>query len=160
MARLYIVLIGDGQFVAIIRGVVLYQRINHGAFGGEIWDHVGRADNELSVKDVVVGIVAMVHHEGEIDHESCRVALAVGAGVRFIGWHTVVGQKLCFALTVDDDTSAGAFHVRSDIDPSAYRIQCLILHRVRRNRNRVGQNRPVGVFGVFLASVQQRQERY
>ena len=105
------VLIGDGQFAAVIRGVVLYQRENHGAFGGEIGNHVGRANNDLPVQDVVVGVVAAVHHKGEIDYESCRVALAVSAGIGFVGRYAVVSQKLCLALAVDDDASAGAFHI-------------------------------------------------
>ena len=86
-----IILIVDGQFAAVIRGVVLYQRINHGAFGGEIGNHVRRADDELPVEDVVVGIVALVYHKGEVDHQTRRVAMAVGAGIGFVGWHTVKG---------------------------------------------------------------------
>ena len=130
------VLIGDGQFVAIIGGVVLYQRIDHGAVGGEIGNHVGLADDDLSVEDVVVGVVAAVHHKGEVDHHSRCMALAVGAGIGCIGWHPVKGKELRVALPINDDASAGAFHVRSDVDPSAYCIQIVILHRVRVNRNR------------------------
>ena len=154
------VLIGDGQFVAIIRRVVLYQRIDHGAVGGEIGNHVGLADDDLSVEDVVVGVVAAVHHKGEVDHHSRCMALAVGAGIGCIGWHPVKGKELRVALPINDDASAGAFHVRSDVDPSAYRIQIMILHRVRVNRNREGENGPVGILGVFLAPVHQGQERY
>ena len=154
------VLIGDGQFVAIIGGVVLYQRIDHGAVGGEIGNHVGLCYNELSVQDVIVGVIATVDDKRRIHHKSGGVALAVGAGIGFIGWHPVKGKELRVALPINDDASAGAFHVGSNVDPSAHRIQIMILHRVRVNRNRGGENGPVGILGVFLAPMHQGQERY
>ena len=138
----------------------MYQRINHGAVGGKIGNHVGLADDDLPVEDVVVGVVAAVHHKGEVHHKSRRVALTVGAGIGLVGRYAVVSQKLVVAHAVDDDASAGAFHIGGDVDPSAYEVQVLILHGVRVNRNRVGQERPVGVLRVFLASMQQGQECY
>ena len=155
-----IVLIRDGQFATVIIGVVLYQRINHSAVGGEIGNHVGHADNDLTVEDVVIGIVALVHHKGEVDHESCRVAMTVGAGVGFVGRHAVKGQKLGVAHAVNDDTSAGAFHIGGDVNPPTDRIQGLILHRVWINRNRIGENGPIGILRALPAPMQEGQERY
>ncbi len=155
-----IVLIGDGQFAAIIIGVVLNQRINHGAVGGEIGNHVGLSDDDLAVQDVVIGVVATVDDKGEVHHKSRRVALAVGAGIWFVGRYAVVGQKLVVAYAIDDNASAGAFHIGGDVNPSTYEVQILILHGVRINRNRVGQERPIGVLRVFLAPMQQGQECY
>ncbi len=157
-----IVLIGDGQFAAIIIGVVLNQRINHGAVGGEIGNHVGLSDDDLAVQDVVIGVVATVDDKGEVHHKSRRVALAVGAGIGFIGRHTVVGQKLVVVIAEDDDASAAAFNFTIDINPikNVVQIMVLICTWINKmsiayiNRNRVGQERPVGVLRVFLAPMQ------
>lgn len=103
--------IGNDQFATIESGVILNQRINHGAIGGEIGNHVGLADDDLSVQDVVVGIVAMVNHVWEFDHKARGVALAVGAGVGLVRRQAVVGEEFVLALAVDDDASARAFHL-------------------------------------------------
>ena len=87
--------------------------------GLENGDHVGFGDDDLPIQNVVVGIVATVHHEGKVDHESRGVALAVGASVGVVGGQTVVCQKLSLALAVDDDATACAFHLRSEVDPAA-----------------------------------------
>ena len=105
------ILVGNDQLVPIESGVILNQRINHRAVGGKIGNHVWFTDNELAVQDVVVGVVASVDNEWEVYHKTGGVALTVGAGIRFVGRHAVVGQKLRVALPVYDDTSASAFHV-------------------------------------------------
>ena len=103
--------VGNDQFITIERGVVLYQRINHSAIGGEIGNHVRFADDDLSVQDVVVGVVAAVDDKREIHHKSGGVALAVGAGIGLVGWYAIIGQKLSVTLSVNDNASAGAFHL-------------------------------------------------
>ena len=101
--------------------MVLDERKDGSTIGGEIRNHIGLADDELSVQYVVIGIVAVVDDEGEIHHHSCGVALAVGAGVRLIGRHTVVDKKLVVVVTVHDETSACAFDGGGDIFPSAHK---------------------------------------
>lgn len=115
--------------------MVLYQRVNRRAVGGEVGNLIGFGNDELSVEDVVIGVVAKVDDEGEIHHEAGGVALIVGAGVGLVGRNAVIGQKLCVALTVDDDAPAGAFHVGSDVAPSAHEVQVIVLHGVWINRD-------------------------
>jgi len=138
--------------------VVLYQRIHHGAIGGETWNHVGLADDELSIQNVIIGIVAAVEDKGKFYNHSRGVSLTVGAGVRLVGRHSVVGQKLSVALSVDDDAPAGAFHIGGDIEPAADEVQFLILQRVRINRDGSWQDGPVGVLGRFLAARKEGEE--
>ena len=91
--------------------MVLDERIHHRALGGEVGNHVKLfVDNDLSVQDVVIGVVAVVDHVWEFDHEACRVALAVSAGIGFIGWQAVVSEEFVLALAVDDDASARTLH--------------------------------------------------
>ena len=140
--------------------MVLYERVNHCAVGGKTGYFVGFGNDDLSVKDVVIGIVAMVDNEREIDHKTAGGAMAVGAGIGLVGRNAVVGQKLRVALTVDDDAPTGALHVGSDIEPPAHEVQVVILHGVWINRDRGGENRPVGVFRVVFAPMNERQECY
>ena len=140
--------------------MVLYQWIHGRAIGGEAGNHVGLADDNLSIQDVVVGIVAAVDDKGEIYNHSCGGAMAVGAGVGFVGRHAVVGHKLRVAHAVDDDATAGAFHVGGYVKPTAYEVQFLILEGVGVNRNGCWKDRPVGVLGVFLAARDEGQEPY
>ena len=91
--------------------MVLYEWINRCAVGGEIGNLVGFSDDDLSVEDVVVGVVATVDDEGEVDHKAGRLALVVGTGVGFVRRYAVIGQKLRVALTIDNDATAGAFHI-------------------------------------------------
>ena len=96
--------------MSVVLRVVLDERVNHLLIGFENGNHVG-ADDDLTIQNVVVGIVAAIHHEGKVDHKACGVALAVGAGVRCVGWQAVVSEKLVLALAVDDDATACAFHL-------------------------------------------------
>ena len=102
----------------------------------------------------------MVDHKGEVDHEACRVALAVGAGVRLVGWQAVVCEEFVLALAVDDDATACALHLRGEVNPATNIVKCLILKRVRINRERKWRGRSVGVLGVFLAALQACRECY
>lgn len=140
--------------------MVLYERVNRSAVGGKAGYFVGFGNDDLSVKDVVIGIVAAVDDEREIDHKTAGGAMAVGAGIGLVGRNAVVGQKLRVALTVDDDAPAGALHVGSDIEPPTHEVQVVVLHGVRINRDRGGENRPVGVFRVVFAPMNERQECY
>lgn len=138
----------------------MYERVNRCAVGGKTGYFVGLGNDDLSVKDVVIGIVAAVDDEREVYHKTAGGAMAVGAGIGLVGRNAVVGQKLRVALAVDDDTSAGAFHIGSDIEPPAHEVQVVVLHGVRINRDRGGENRPVGVFRVVFAPMNERQECY
>lgn len=140
--------------------MVLYERVNRCAVGGKTGYFVGLGNDDLSVKDVVIGIVAAVDDEREVYHKTAGGAMAVGAGIGLVGRNAVVGQKLRVALAVDDDTSAGAFHIGSDIEPPAHEVQVVVLHGVWINRDRGGENRPVGVFRVVFAPMNERQECY
>ena len=140
--------------------MVLDERIDWNAVGGEIGNHVGIAYDDLSVQDAVIGVVAAVDDKGEIHHHARGVAVAVGAGVGIVGRHTVVGGKSVLDVVgigpaKHDDASAGAFHFGGDVFPAANGVQVLILHLVRVNRDGVGQNRPIGVLRVLLAAVQE-----
>ena len=126
-----LVSIVNGEFVPVVLRVVLDEWIHDCAFSREVGNHVKRfVDNDLSVQDVVVGIVAAVNHIGEVDHEACRVALAVGAGVRLVGGEAVVGEEFILTLAVNDDTSASALHFRRDVNPTTNEVNLLILKRV------------------------------
>ena len=105
--------------------VILNERVNHLLIGLENGNHV-RADDDLTIQNVVVGIVAAVHHEGKVDHEASGVALAIGAGIRVVWGQTVIGQKLRLALSIDDDTAACAFNVGSEINPFADEIKIVV----------------------------------
>ena len=140
--------------------MVLYERVNRSAVGGKTGYFVRFGNDDLSVKDVVIGIVAAVDNEREVYHKTGSIAMAVGAGIGLVGRNAVVGQKLRVALTVDDDAPTGALHVGSDIEPPAHKVQVVILHGVRINRDRGWENRPVGVFRVVFAPMNERQECY
>ena len=140
--------------------MVLYQWIHRRAVGGETGNHVGFADDELSVQDIVISVVAAVNDKGEIHHHSGGVAMAVGAGVGLVGRYAVVGQKLCFALSVDDDASAGAFHICGDVNPATDEVNLIVLHGVGVDRDGRWQDRPVGVLREFPATREKGQKSY
>ncbi len=151
-------LIIDGELLPVVLRVVLDERINHVGIGLENGNHVGFGDDDLPVQDVVVGVVAAVDDKGEVDHEARGIALAVGAGIGKVGRQAVVGEEFVLALAVNDDASARAFHLRGKVDPTADSVQLVILHRVGINREAKRRGRPIGVFGIFLTAVQQRQD--
>ena len=109
--------------------------------------------DDLSVEDVVIGVVAAVDDEGEVDDKSSGIAVTVGAGIGLVGWHTVVCQEFGIALTVDNQASAVALHVGGDVEPSANEIEALILGVVQIQRYGIRQDRPVGVLGIVSAPV-------
>ena len=154
------ILVGNDQSVSVESGAVLNQGINHRASGGEIGNLFWLLDDELPVKDIVIGIIATVDDKWKINHKSGGVALAVGAGIGFVGGHAVIGQKLRFTLPIDDDASAGTFHVRSNVEPVANKVQIIILRGIRIYRYWCKQYRPIRVLRVFLASMQKGQEHY
>ena len=155
------ILVGNDQFVSVESGAVLNQGIDHRAIGGKVWDHVGLSNNELPVKDIVIGIIAMIDNKHTfLNHKSCSVALAVCASIRKVGWNTVISQKLRFALPIDDDASTGTFHIGSDVEPVANKVQIIILISVRIYRYWCKQYRPIRVLRIFLASMQKGQEHY
>ena len=95
--------------------MVLDEREHRGAVGREIRNHVGRGNKDLSVQDVVISIVAFVDNPSAVHHQTRGVALAVGAGVGFVGWHTVIGNEFIgigFRGVKNDDAPTGAFHGR------------------------------------------------
>ena len=107
----------------------------------------------------------MVDDKGEVNHEACRVALAVGAGIRLVRGQTVVGNESIFHVfgigpAENNNASAGTFYIGSDVFPSSNGIQILVLYLVEIDRDRIRQKWPVGVFGILLASMQAGQNRY
>ena len=144
----------------IILGVVLDERIHGYTLCGEVGNHVWLGNDDLSVQDVVVSVVASVNHKGEVDHKARRVALAIGAGVRLVGRQAVVSEKLVVVLAVNDDTSACAFHLGGEVNPTADEVNLLILNRVGINRERKRHGWPVGVLRILLAAVQSCQKCY
>lgn len=140
--------------------MVLNEGINCRAISGETGYLVGFGNDDLSVEDVVIGVVAMVDNEWEVNHKAGGAAMAVGAGVGLVGRNAVISQKLRLALTVDNDAAAGAFHIGSDVEPTAHEVQVVILHGVRIDRDGRGQYRAVGVLGVVLAAVHEGQESH
>ena len=141
--------------VAVERRVVLDQGIDGGAVDREVGHHVEVfADDDLSVEDVVVGVVAMVDHVGELDHQACGVALAVSAGVGVVGRDAVVGQKLVVVQSVDDDAAAGALDIGCQVEPSTDEVQLLILQRVGINGDVGWQDGPDWVLGEGMASME------
>lgn len=162
------ILVGNDQLVPIESGVILNQRINHRAVGGKIGNHVWFADDELSVHDVVVGVVTAVDNEWVVHHKTGGVALSVGAGVGFVGWHTVEGEKLVVGIAEDDDATACAFNVCCDVNPVEKVAQGMIIPgrwvvimcRVWVYRDGIRQDRPIRVFGILLATVKEGQEYY
>ena len=134
--------------------MILNQWIHHHAIGGETWHHVEIVvDEKLPVQDVVIGVVAVVNHVREVDHKPRGDAMVVGASIGVVGRQAVEGQKFVLALTIDNDASASAFHVGRDVHPAADEVQVVILHRVRVNRDGVGQHGPVGVLWVLCAAL-------
>ena len=141
--------------------MVLDQRIDRGAVSGEVGHHVEIfADDDLPVEDVVVGVVAMVDHIGELDHQSCGVALAVGAGVGVVGWDAVVGQEFVVVEPVYDDAAAGALDIGCQVEPSADEIQLLVLQCVGINGDVGRQDGSHGVLGEGMATVEKGEERH
>ena len=140
--------------------MVLYQRIHRSAIRGEVGNHVGLADDDLSIQDVIVGIVASVDDKGEVHDHSCGIPMAVGAGIRLVGRYAVVGQKLSVAHAVDDDAPAGAFHVGRNVDPAADEVQLLVLQGVGVNRDGRWQDGSVGVLGYGRATMEEGQKPY
>lgn len=154
-------LIGNNQFAAVIHGVVLHQREDDGAVGGEVGHHVKLlADDDLSVEDVVVGIIAMVDYIREFNHKASGVALAVSTGIGVVGRDAVVGQKLVVAQFIDDDASAGALDIGRQVEPSADEVQFLILQRVGVDGDGGREDWPDRVLWKGMASVEKGQERH
>lgn len=152
-------LIGDDQFAAVVHGMVLDQGKDGGAVDGEIGHHIEVfADDDLSVEDIVVGIIAMVDYIRELDHQTRGVALAVGASVGVVGREAVVGQKLIVAQFVDDDAAAGAFNVGCQVEPAADEVQFLVLQGVGIDGDVGRQDRPIGVLGEGMASLEEEKE--
>ena len=120
----------------VILGVVLDERIHGNAVGGEVGHHIRLSHDDLSVQYVVVGVVAMVHYKREVHHKACCVALSICTGVRLIWGKTVVGEEFVLTLAIDDDSSAGAFHLRGEVNPSADEVNLLILNCVRVDSER------------------------
>jgi hypothetical protein len=81
----------------------------------------------------------LVDDEREVHHQACGVALAVGAGVRLVWGHTVEGEKLVVAITVDEDAAAGAFQGRGKVLPAADGSQINVLVLIQVDRDRVRQ---------------------
>lgn len=75
----------------VVLRVILDERIHYCTLGWEVGNHVRFGDDDLSVQDVVIGVVAAVNHKREVDHQPSGVALAVGAGVWLVGRKAVVG---------------------------------------------------------------------
>ena len=142
-------------------GVVFDERIHYRTVGGEVGNHAKLfVDDDLSVQDVVVGVVAVVDHPATVDDQPRGVALAVGAGIGRVGWHPVVGDKLVVEIVgvrrmENNDASTRAFNGSDDVFPAAHKPQVMVLIVVQVDFDRVGQNRPVGVLGVFLAAAQE-----
>ena len=132
--------------------MVLYQGVHHRAIGGEIRNLIGSGNDDLPIQDIIIGIVASVYHKGEVHHQTGRVAVAVGAGIGLVGWEAVVGKKLVGTQSVNDDASAGALDFRGDVKPITYKIKFVI------NRDGIGENGSVGVLGIFMTGLQERQE--
>ncbi len=141
--------------------MVLHQREDDGAIGREVGHHVEfLADDDLSVEDVVVSVVAMVDHIREFNHQTCRVALAVGAGIGVVGRDAVIGKKLVVAQFVDDDASTGALDVGRQVEPSADEVQFLILQRVGIYGDGGREDGPDWVLGEGMASMKKGEECY
>lgn len=141
--------------------MVLYQIIDRRAVGGKTRNHVRLTDDDLPVKDIIIGVVAAVDDKGEVYDHSRGIALAVGAGIRFIGRDAVVSSKCVFYVIgirpmEYNNATAGTFHFGSDIFPSTNGMQILVLHLVGVNRDGIRQKWSVGVFRIFLAPKQQR----
>ncbi len=110
----------------------------------------------------------MVDDEGVVHYQARGVALAVSAGVRLIGRHTVIDEKLIVAIAEDYEASAGAFNVCCDVNPVKKGAQgminlgrwVVIMSRVWVYSDGIRQYRPVRVFGILLATVQEGKECY
>lgn len=113
--------------------MILDERVDGYALSGEVGNHIRLSHYDLSIQDVVIGVVAMVDHKREVHHEACGVTLAIGTGVGFVRGQSVVGKEFVLALPVDDDASTRAFHFGSDVNPSADEVNILILKSVRVN---------------------------
>ena len=96
----------------------------------------------------------------KINYKSGSVAVAVGAGIWLVGRHTVVGQKLCVVHAVDNDASAGAFHICRDVEPTTDEVQLLILKSVGVNRDRCRENRSVRILRDGCASMEKGQKNH
>ena len=140
--------------------MVLDERINRPFVGREEGYHIWLCNNDLPIEDVIVGVVAMVHHKGEIHHKACGVPVAVGASIRLVGRQTVVGQKLIFILAIDDDATTGAFHLGSDVNPSTDEVNLLVLNGIWINREPKRCRWPVWVLRILLTAVQKGQGCY
>ena len=74
--------------------MVLNEWVYHDAISGETRDLVGCGNDNLSIQDIVIGIVASVDHKWEVDDKSCGVALTVGAGIWKVGRDSIVSKEL------------------------------------------------------------------
>ena len=103
--------------------MILDQIINRCVIGGKDRNHVRFPNDDLSVQDVIISVVAIVNDKGVVHNHSCGVAMAVGAGIGLVGWHPVVGSErvvkvVSIGSAEDDDASACAFYLRCDIFPA------------------------------------------
>ena len=95
--------------VAVVSGVVLDERVNE-FIVDKTWNHVVLfVDDDFTVQDIVVGVVAMVNDKGKLNDQTGGVALAVGAGIGVVRRDAVVGQEFVLRHAIDDDATACAF---------------------------------------------------
>ena len=108
-------LIKDSEGDPVEAGVVLEKGID--AFALE----------EVAVEDVVFDAVAVVHHKGDIDHQSGAVALTVATGVWLVGRETVIHPEFGLGETVGDEAAAGGVLLRLEIHEAAHETEVVVL---------------------------------
>lgn len=119
---------------------------------------------EVAVDDVVLDVVAVVHHKGEIDDQSGAFFLAVAAGVRLVGRQTVIRPELGLREAIHDEASAGAALVGGEIHETAHRPQVVIMPVAQGDGDVVDGIGRIGVDQRLLAAresqgQEQQQER-
>ena len=99
---------------------------------------------EVAVEDVVFDVVAVVHHKGDIDHQSGAVALTVATGVRLVGRETVIHPEFGLGESVGDEAAAGrVFVMRSSLlTGSSEIVPGLLSDLLRRQRTFLMQASP------------------
>ena len=106
-------LISNMQFSTIVGVMVIKEREN------------ALTHEYLSVQDVVIDHVAAVHHKQAINDQS-RADAILATGIGLIGWEAVISPELVLGDAVNDESTAVALAIGSQIHESPRIVQVVV----------------------------------
>ena len=85
---------------------------------------------KVAIDDVVLDVVAVIDHEGEIDYQTGAFALAVAAGIRLVGRQAVIDPELGLVEPIHDQSPARGEIFWSEVHIATHETQIVVLQVV------------------------------